>query len=422
MPEMNKILLSIAGGATSKRSDNSLYAASGVRFLRILNVEDGEILDRNLKYITEKVHQNKLARSQLDVGDVLMTITGRVGSAAVVHKEHLPANINQHIARLRVDTTRYRLEFLSEWLNCPIGQNLSNRFVSGGTRAALNYGAIRSIRIPLPDLLEQDRLLNVMNAARADCKAKVAEADSLMSDVNDFVLDTLGLTLPKSDLRRAYAVMPTQIRGQFRIDSDYYHPERTMVLRSLDIPPDGLGIVSLSDIVCFERKKLKAPTEPYLGMSHIQSHTGELTNATDTASGSCFAYQPHDILFAGMAPYLNKVYRAETDGTCSTEFYVLRIKDTETLLPDYLAAILRSNVVLAQTVHMMTGSTRPRLTNYDVANLKVPIPALSVQQTIAAEVGRRRQKARYLRAEAEMRNEAAKHWFERELLGTHPRM
>ena len=171
-PELGELLLSIAGGATPKRNDDSLYSDSGVKFLRILNIDDGEIVDRDLKYIADTVHERELARSQLAVGDVLMTITGRVGSAAVVRKEHLPANINQHIARLRVDTARCLPEFLSEWLNCPVGQELSNRFVSGGTRAALDYRAIRNIRIPLPNLLEQSRLLLTMDAARAERKGE----------------------------------------------------------------------------------------------------------------------------------------------------------------------------------------------------------------------------------------------------------
>ena len=136
---MRDLLESIAGGATPRRSDDSLYADDGVRFFRILNVDDGEIVDQDLKYVTEAVHQGELSRSQLASGDVLMTITGRVGSAAVVGEEHLPANINQHIARLRINRERCRPEFLSEWLNCPrrIGTFQPLRFRWNPRRAGL---------------------------------------------------------------------------------------------------------------------------------------------------------------------------------------------------------------------------------------------------------------------------------------------
>ena len=256
-----------------------------------------------------------------------------------------------------------------------------------------------------------------MDAARAERKAKLAEADAMLAGMDYFVLDTLGLASPQPDSRRVFAISPSNLHGQVRLNSEYYHPERIAALRSLDMAEADVDVVPLAQIVSFVREQLKAPTGTYLGLAHVQSHTGELTDATDTASGNCFVFEPGDVLFSRLRPYLNKVHRAETGGTCSTEFHVLRIADTDGILPDYLAAILRSKVVLAQTVHMATGNTHPRLTNEDVANLKIPVPDPEIQQIIAVEINRRRQDARRLRSEAENLWHDAKQWFEGELLG-----
>ena len=175
---LGNILMSISSGATPHRSQSSLYADSGIKFLRILNVDGGEIIDKDMKYITETVHNGQLARSQLDHGDVLMTITGRVGSAAVVRDEHLPANINQHIVRMRIDTARCLPEFLCEWLNSAVGLVLSNRYVSGGTRAALDYAAIRSIRVPLPRIADQERIVDAIATKRDETRRLQAEAEA----------------------------------------------------------------------------------------------------------------------------------------------------------------------------------------------------------------------------------------------------
>lgn len=415
---LNELLLSIAGGATPKRSDSSLYEDSGIKFLRILNIDDGEIVEQELKYITEAVHDGLLGRSRLAANDVLLTITGRVGSAAVVKEKHLPANINQHIARLRIDIGRCRPQFLAEWLNCPAGLELSNSAVSGGTRPALTYGAIRDIRIPLPDSLEaQDALLADIDAARAERKAKLAEADALLAGIDDFVLDALGIASPQKETRRVFAVRPSQVSGEERLNAEYYHPGRTRTLSALQTTSETLRSKRLMEVAHFEREQLKTPGENYLSLAHVQGNTGELTDATNTASGNCFAFQPDDVLFARLRPYLNKVYRAEMHGCCSTEFHVLRVIDRQALLPEYLAAILRSRIVLAQTVHMMTGNTHPRLTNYDVATLTIPIPSMDIQNVVATEVNRRRNEARRLRAEAESDWEAAKARFEARLLG-----
>ena len=414
---LGELLVSISSGATPKRSDSSLYAESGIKFLRILNVDDGEILDKDMNYITNEVHKGQLGRSQLEDDDVLMTITGRVGSAAVVRDYHLPANINQHLVRMRIDTELCRPEFLSEWLNCSAGLDLSNRYVSGGTRAALDYDAIRKIRVPLPNSLQaQDNLLSVMDTAQSERDIKLAKADALLNGISDFVLDTLGIESPPMYSRKVFAVNPVDIRKGGSLNSDYYHPERMFALRALEDASDRLSTPALDEVVSFEREQIKTPGKNYLGLAHIQSDTGELTDSEDTAKGTCFTYQTSDVLFARLRPYLNKVYRAEMNGCCSTEFHVLRVTDGNSLLPDYLAAVLRTRIVLAQTVHMMTGNTHPRLTNDDVANLRIPIPTIDIQESIATEVGYRREQSRRLRSEAESGWQDAKRWFEEQLL------
>ncbi len=162
--------------------------------------------------------------------------------------------------------------------------------------------------------------------------------------------------------------------------------------------------------------------DDYLGLANVQPNTGERIESTEEdGKGNCFEYRANDILFARLRPYLNKVFRAETGGVCSTEFHVIRIRPDENgrllLVPDYLAAVLRSSLVLAQTRHMMTGNTHPRLANEDVVSLIVPIPERGIQERIGDEVTQRRDEARRLRREANVIWEDAKRRFEDALLG-----
>ncbi len=167
----------------------------------------------------------------------------------------------------------------------------------------------------------------------------------------------------------------------------------------------------------FVRDQIKTPESNYIGLASVESSTGELVNTNEEAAGSCFVFRAGDVLFARLRPYLNKVYRAETDGCCSPEFHVLRVRDLRALSPDYLAVVLRSSIILAQTRHMMTGNTHPRLTHEDVINLMVPVPKPKVQEAISIEVRSRREQARHLRAQAEADWQEAKVRFEEQLLG-----
>ena len=175
---LGDIVLDPVGGATPKRSDAELYADEGVKFLRILNIKPYEMELTDVKFIADIVHSGELARSQLEENDVLMTITGRVGTAAVVPREILPANINQHIVRLRIHHTACLPTYLAAYLNSSIGLSLSNRSVTGGTRIALDYEAIRSLQVPLPPTDIQEAVVNEVETQRSNAQRLRQEAET----------------------------------------------------------------------------------------------------------------------------------------------------------------------------------------------------------------------------------------------------
>jgi restriction endonuclease S subunit len=167
----------LVGGATPTRGDAELYAESGIKFLRILNVAPNEIILNDVNYIQDGVHNGELKRSQLASNDVLMTITGRVGTAAVVPEEVLPANINQHIVRMRIHRSDCLPDYLAAYLNTSIGTALSNRGVTGGTRIALDYEVIRKIQIPIPPLAIQKKIVTELQRRRAQARQLREEAE-----------------------------------------------------------------------------------------------------------------------------------------------------------------------------------------------------------------------------------------------------
>ena len=255
-----------------------------------------------------------------------------------------------------------------------------------------------------------------MESARAARQTKLAEADALLVSLDCYLLDILKITLPPPDARRVFAIRLGTVR-ESRFDPDYFHPERILTVRGMEKVTGRLWCPSLHEAVTFQRDQIAEPGENYLSLAHVQSHTGELVAANEEAAGTCFTFKHDDVLFGRLRPYLNKVHRAERPGCCSPEFHVLRVKPDTALLPEYLATILRSSLILAQTRHMMTGNTHPRLANDDMVNLIIPVPDIATQTTIAAEVRRRRETARALRTKAEADWSEAKRWFEEQLLG-----
>ena len=429
-PTIGELLLSIAGGATPKRSDSTLYSDSGVKFLRILNVEDGEINDRDLKYITDFVHYGELDRSRLQAGDVLVTITGRVGSAAVVRWEHLPANINQHIARLRIAPGRCRPEFLSKWLNCPAGQELSNRPVSGGTRAALDYGSLRSIRIPLPDSLDvQDRLLDAMRTARARRRAKLAEAEALLSSVEDFVLDELEIAPPEEN-RSSFAITLRDVHG-FHLGPSRYAPPLQTFLNNLRLHPSASKtLAAYADVNAqVDLSGLEDQTVVgFIPMGAVSDKTtGKFTYERKPLHEVRQGYTPFadgDILWAKITPSMQNGKSCIVHGLPngigfgSTEFHVLTVRE-HGVLPEFVREFVSQRTLRQVAIHAFTGSAgQQRIPTSFLQELPFPHLSEQRQRNIVDQIASIRSRAYNLQEEADASWKQQQHWFERQLLTT----
>ena len=387
--------------------------------LRMNNLQDDGWDLSDLKYI--EMSEEDLERYRLQSGDLLFNRTNSkelVGKCAMFDE---PGDwvFASYLIRVRLDPSKALPRFASDFLATRAGRlqiDRLSRQIIGMTN--INAEELKEILIPLPsDLKIQEELVAAMDAARAERRSKLMEADALLSGLDGFLLDHLGLSPPSKDDRCVFAVRSVDAQTEGRLNADYYHPERILALRAMAKESKRLDCQPLGTVVSFIRDQIKTPGPNYLGLAHVQSHTGELTEASEDVKGACSTFEQGDVLFARLRPYLNKVYRAENAGCCSPEFHVLRSKDTAALRPDYLAAILRSSLILAQTRHMMTGNTHPRLANDDVVNLVIPIPEIAVQETIAAEALNRREEARRLQSEADASWQSAKQWFETQLLG-----
>lgn len=94
----------------------------------------------------------------------------------------------------------------------------------------------------------------------------------------------------------------------------------------------------------------------------------------------------------------------------------MRARDARRLRPEYLAVVMRTGLIVAQTKHMMTGNTHPRIANEDVVSLVVPLADLEVQDRIVAAAREREAEANRLREEAHTIWQAARLRFEQQLL------
>jgi hypothetical protein len=282
---------------------------------------------------------------------------------------------------------------------------------SGHQRVPASF--LENLEIPLPPLDIQRRLVAELDAARAERDRALAEAERLLTSIDDLVKTRLGLPDPEPPRQAGYAIRLATAKGTNTLSADFFHPERMQAVRLIQ----RLINAPLSRLVRFQRNIIKTPGESrYIGLASVASGTGQLTDAVETASGQCFSFEAGDVLYGRLRPYLNKVWLATFSGVCSTEFHVMRPFDARTLRPEYLAVVMRTSLIVAQTKHMMTGNTHPRIANEDVANLLVPLTDEKTQREIVEATLARQAESARLKAHAETVWRTARSRFEQQLL------
>ena len=95
-------------------------------------------------------HNNELARTAVRNGDVLLTIKGRIGNAAIAENVPGPVNINQDVALLRFND-KLPHWYIVAYLNSRFGKLQSEKMATGAINPFLGLFSIRQFEIPLFD-------------------------------------------------------------------------------------------------------------------------------------------------------------------------------------------------------------------------------------------------------------------------------
>ncbi len=181
---LGEAIAEMSGGATPKVTGDYYLDEGGVPFLRVQNITEMGINLDDVKFIKPEVHETMLKRSQLEKDDLVFTITGRIGSVAVV-PDNFEGNINQHSVRFHlqdeVEKTKVMPEYVSSFFNTKIGRELSFRSTTGGTRPALDYEALKKLIVPLPSIAKQEKIVAGVKTIYEKAKHLRQEAESIVA-------------------------------------------------------------------------------------------------------------------------------------------------------------------------------------------------------------------------------------------------
>jgi len=171
------------------------YVEEGRPFLSAKNVKPFRFMPDDHKFVSETDFENYRKGRKAEKGDVLVTRVGAgIGEAAVIDTE-IEFAFYVSISLIKPIQGILDSEYLTCWINSPIGQSYAkgNTLGEGQSQGNLNLGLIRSFPITLPPVMEQKRIINKVNELLDLCDNLDNKVDSSIF-INQILSSTL-LTL-----------------------------------------------------------------------------------------------------------------------------------------------------------------------------------------------------------------------------------
>lgn len=138
------------------------YISSGIRIIRIANVQKGYIDDTAPAFYP--IDTLDIEKYTLYEDDLLISLTGNVGRVALLKKEFLPAALNQRVACLRLKNgVPYDKTFLYCFLNSDYFENKCIQSAKGVAQKNMSTEWLKEYEIPNLSLEKQREIATVLN-------------------------------------------------------------------------------------------------------------------------------------------------------------------------------------------------------------------------------------------------------------------
>jgi restriction endonuclease S subunit len=128
---------------------------------------------------------------------------------------------------------------------------------------------------------------------------------------------------------------------------------------------------------------------PYYGADSIDSNTGKLLK-TETAqnqrvNGPVYEFDGVRLLYSKIRPYLNKLTVVNLKGYCSSDMYPL-VPDSSKILITFLSTYMLSDAFNQSIKGHYERASIPKINRSQLFGTEIPLPPLSEQQAIVAEI------------------------------------
>lgn len=366
------------------------YVESGpYRYVRGRDVKEFFLLDDENTYIPEKDFV-RLKKYQLQKGDILISVVGTLGNAAVMDEKTLPA-----IFSCKSTVFRSKLLdpfYLIAYLNSKYGRSFLERKARGAVQTGLNINDLRSTPIFIPTKAEEDKIAEIVKEA----EQSLTLSKQLYEEAETLLLDELGMLDFKPRYELAYVANISEGGILSRIDAEYFQPAYKEIIDKIFHYRNGYSrLLRYAENIRpdFDPAKYLEQSFFYVELADIDASIGVVNSASETKgreapSRARRRLRSGDVIVSSIEGSLDKValVREESDGyLASTGFFQLRPKEISS---EVLLLLSKSVFMRTQLKKECTGTILTAVPHEALRKVLIPKLPKEMQQKMTSLVQR----------------------------------
>lgn len=359
----------IKGGKRIPKGTSLLKENTGYKYIRVTDMKNGTVLNDDIHYISKDIY-NKISNYTISKNDIYITCAGTIGRVGIIPVEFDGANLTENADKIIIKHINKYL--LVKVLSSYIVQKQIQEVITTGCQPKLAIKKIEQLKIPLPPIKEQQRIVNRIESLFA----KIDRAKELIENtLAQFEQNKMAI------LHKAFTgELTAKWRKENNIDLSSW--ENGILMDFCKINPKKINTKEFDDdmIVSF----IPMPCVSDIWGKIVKKELKKLGEVKKGYTNFCEG----DVLFAKITPCMENgksaiVDKLENDiGFGSTEFYVLRC-DENKLNNKYLHYFVRQKTFRDEAKGEMTGAVgQQRVPKTFLENYKMKVPTIKEQQEI----------------------------------------
>lgn len=357
----------IKGGKRIPKGTSLLKENTGYKYIRVTDMKNGTVLNDDIHYISKDIY-NKISNYTISKNDIYITCAGTIGRVGIIPVEFDGANLTENADKIIIKHINKNL--LVKVLSSYIVQKQIQEVITTGCQPKLAIKKIEQLKIPLPPINEQQRIVNIIESLfiKLDRAKELIENTLAQFEQNKMAI-----------LHKAFiGELTAKWRKENNIDLSSWqdYQLKDICEKITDGTHNSPINTDLGDYMYITAKNIKEEGIDLSKITYVSSDIHEKIYARCNVEFG-------DVLYIkdGATTGIATINTIKEQFSLLSSVAVLKPKKNK-LLAKYLVYKLNSNEVRNMMINNMSGVAITRLTLTKIKQAKMKFPTIEEQQEI----------------------------------------